>query len=271
MGNSLRPAKCTPGSVVVITGASSGIGEEVAYRYSRRGYKIVISSRTRADLSRVAEGCKELGAHSVLAVQIDVREERDCMKLIEETIQAYGRIDILVLNAGISAHFEFNSHVNTDIYKKLMDTNFYGYLYPTKYAWSYLKESQGQIIVISSISGELGLPGRSAYCASKFAVMGFFESLRMDDPHLDITIICPPSIKTQMREHSSKEFCLEGVTPERVQDKRMSVDKCVDVILLAADKRSRKIIFPLSSIFAVYMRPFIPQIIDPLVRRTSKL
>lgn len=265
--------KFVPGSVVVITGASSGIGEEIAYRYSERGCKIVICSRTHSGLDRVAQTCKERGAAAIHTVSIDVRKEEDCSKLIDETIRMFGRIDILVLNAGISAHFPFNEHVNTEIYRKLMDTNFYGYLFPTKHAWSHLKNSRGQIVVVSSLSGEIGLPGRSAYCASKFAVTGLFESLRMDDENelVDITIVCPPSIKTRMREHSSKELSLNEISIDDENDKRLSIQKCVDEIMLGTDKRERKVFFTRSSLFAVCAQPLIPQIIDPLIRKASKL
>ena len=162
-----------------------------------------------------------------------------------------------------------------DIYKKLMDTNFYGYLYCTKHAWPYLQKSKGQILVLSSMSAEIGLPERSAYCASKFAVTGFFEALRMEQSDssspVSITIVCPPSVKTEMRMHSIKVSGTDDEAIDSLEDKRMPLDKCVATILLAADRRARKVYFPLKSYIAVYARPFIPDVIDPLIRKASRL
>lgn len=140
-------------------------------------------------------------------------------RLIGEAITNFGRIDMLILNAGISAHVKFDEIEDMKIFNNIMDTNFYGYVYPTKYvsflkifltvnfkfrfALPYLKKCKGQIVVMSSYSGEVGLHFRTPYCASKFAVNGFFESLRMEiKDEVDITIICPITVETSFRENS---------------------------------------------------------------------
>ncbi|KAL8435094.1 hypothetical protein ACSSS7_002684 [Eimeria intestinalis] len=305
MGNhpailALRTDKYSPGSIVVITGATRGIGKEVSFRYARRKCSLVLAARGQAAL----EATK---------------------------LQAFGRIDVLVLNAGISAHFPFSEFADMDIFRRLLDVNFFGYVFCTKHALPHLKKTKGQIVVISSISGEIGLPLRSAYCSSKFAVTGFFEALRMEcGDQIDVTICCPPSVNTDMRDEkaflaadrmleelrgqSISDQPADGVTvirrPRDLQtafelergteedskqnerrecgsqssspllaklynkrsiDRRMPVGECVDYIMKAADKRARKVIFPRYSYLAVYVRPFLPDLIDPFIKRAAKL
>eukprot|EP00920_Eleutheroschizon_duboscqi_P014727 GHVT01034129.1.p1 GENE.GHVT01034129.1~~GHVT01034129.1.p1 ORF type:complete len:214 (-),score=22.68 GHVT01034129.1:349-990(-) len=211
------------------------------------------------------------------------------------------------------------------IYKKLLEVNFLGYAYCAKHAWPYLKARHGQTVVLSSLSGEVGLPLRSAYCASKFAVTGFFEALRIEQgDKVAITICCPPSVRTPLREHSlrpkeartdhsqiKKKRIAEGALDVRAADasndcetssrrreasswmelqhvgekdrdwadpgdaqeadKMMSVKDCVDYVMLAADKRARKVTFPLSSYLAIYLRPLVPDVVDQLLKAASKL
>eukprot|EP00921_Rhytidocystis_pertsovi_P024222 GHVQ01038919.1.p1 GENE.GHVQ01038919.1~~GHVQ01038919.1.p1 ORF type:complete len:337 (-),score=27.03 GHVQ01038919.1:830-1840(-) len=336
MGNtvgvlSLRRNKCKHDPVVVVTGATSGIGREIAHRYARRGCRIVLAARSKLPLAKVRDECEHAGSRHCAYVATDVSQEKECRRLMEEALKLFGRIDILILNAGVGAHARFSDNVDMDIYRKLLDINFMGYVFCVKYAWKSLRECHGQIVVISSMAGELGLPLRTAYCASKFAVTGFFEALRIEQGEIvSITICCPPSVNTAIRNHQplrtelvEDEFsaCGEHTLPtgtsiaDRVfgrqqspgcskyngdlstgsessgqvreggllnysesdpsdaveADKRMSVDRCVDYIMLAADKRARKVMFPLNSYLAVYVRPFFPDMVDPLLKRASKL
>lgn len=209
MGNhvmmlNLKKTKFVPESVIVITGASSGMGKELTYRYAQRGARIVIGSRSIDVLKEIAADCNAKYPHSkVIPVKTDVTIEKECKNLIETAVKHFERIDILILNAGISAHAQFEDVPDMEIFHQLMNTNFFGYVYPTKYALPYLKEHHGQIVVMSSYSGEVGICYRSGYCASKFAVTGFFESLRMEvGDKIDITIICPITVETSFREHS---------------------------------------------------------------------
>lgn len=144
---------------------------------------------------------------NVVAVQTDVTLEDESKRLVETAIEKFGRIDILLLCAGVSAHSYFKDLADMATFRKVVETNLFGTVYPVKYALPHLKNTQsdrkGQIIVISSFSGEFGLPMRSAYCASKFAVNGFFESLRMEEgDNIDITIVCPGTVATNFRSYS---------------------------------------------------------------------
>jgi len=140
----------------------------------------------------------------VLIVPTDVSMQTQCKNLIDETIKAFGKLDILVLNAGVSLHSLFEDVQDLKQFHSLMNVNYFGYLYCTYYALPHLKRSRGNIGVVCSLSGEIGLPLRTGYCASKFAVRGFFESLRTELPadSVHITIISPGSVRTNMREHS---------------------------------------------------------------------
>lgn len=263
-------------SVVVITGASSGIGEALAYRYAQRNCKLVLAARSGSQLEVVSRQCTALGAIDVLSVPTDVTNETSCQSLISKTIKTFDCIDILILNAGISSHFCFNETVDVAIYHQLMNTNFFGYLNCTKYAWPHLQRTNGQIVVISSMSGEIGLPERTAYCASKFAVNGFFDALDMEqqggsaDSLVTITMVCPPSVKTNMRNHSIGSSSTSDKYPDKI-DSRMPVEQCASLIVEAADKRVKKAYFPLKSSIAVYLRPFFPRLLNPIIRRSSKL
>lgn len=264
--------------VVVITGASSGIGEEIAVRYAKRKCNLVLASRTGPQLNLVAAKCNKVGALRVVTKIADVTSEDACSDLMAYAVECFGKIDLLVLNAGVSSHFLFDGEVDIGIYQQLMKTNFFGYLNCTKHAWPHLQRSKGQILVISSMSGEIGLCERTAYCASKFAVTGFFDALNMEQEdkanisRVSITVVCPPSVKTNMRAHSILPTLKKSdiQTPDDV-DKRMTIDECVSLIISAADKRVEKAYFPLKSSLAIHARPLFPRIINPMIRRASKL
>jgi NAD(P)-dependent dehydrogenase (short-subunit alcohol dehydrogenase family) len=192
-----------PGSVVVITGASSGMGKELAYRYAQRGCKVVIAARRLAELLEVKNVCIEkFNNENIVPVQTDVSDESSAKNLIELTIQKFGRLEILILCAGISAHSLFEDFQDMEPFKKVVETNLYGCAYPVRHALKYMKKDvknpqskKGHIVVLSSYSGEFGLWYRSAYSASKFAVNGFFESLRMElEDKIDITVVSPITV-----------------------------------------------------------------------------
>ncbi|MES1907654.1 MAG: hypothetical protein MHM6MM_000732 [Cercozoa sp. M6MM] len=286
------------GSVILITGASSGIGREIALRYAERDCSLVLAARTKAKLEQVADACREKG-RSVTCVSCDVREEKQCKRLIERTLEEYGRLDILVLNAGVGSHVRFHSETDLSVFEHVMRTNFLGYVHCTKHALEPLKRTHGQIVVLSSISGEIGLPFRTAYCASKFAVTGFFEALRAEltveyeKQHgkdsskggkgdrtkegrrrrtpIDITIVCPPTVNTNLREHS-KQFSDSNIGSENDKEgnkEAMSVADCASIVIEAADRRLRKVFFPIRIYASAYLRPFWPDFVDYFVNRAA--
>jgi NAD(P)-dependent dehydrogenase (short-subunit alcohol dehydrogenase family) len=167
------------GKVVIITGASSGIGESLALLYASLGASLVLAARRLDKLQSVADKCSKFGSN-VVCVQADVSKEEDCKKLIEKAIDETGRIDILILNAGITMLKRLDELKNLDGVKELMDVNFWGAVYCTFHALKHLKESGGTICVVSSLLGKGWAPTRTAYAASKHALDGFFHSLRLE-------------------------------------------------------------------------------------------
>ena len=173
--------------VVVITGASSGIGLACAQKFNHLGSKIVIASRSEDKLKELAEQYNCIG-ESCLAIKTDVTKEEECKHLMNQAYEKFGKIDILVNNAGISMRATFKD-LELSVIKELMDTNFYGAVYCTKFALPYLLKQKGSVIGISSISGLTPLPGRTGYSASKHAMDGFFNTLRLENIHSGLNVL----------------------------------------------------------------------------------
>ncbi|HZX61996.1 MAG TPA: SDR family oxidoreductase, partial [Bacteroidales bacterium] len=165
--------------VIIITGATSGIGKALAYECASRGARLVISARNIEKLMEVSEDLLRTGIR-VLPVKADVSVEEDCRELIRKTVEEYGHIDVLINNAGISMRALFEE-VDLNVLRKLMDTNFWGTVYCSKFALPYLLESKGSLVGVSSIAGFKGLPGRTGYSSSKFAIQGLLEVIRIEN------------------------------------------------------------------------------------------
>jgi short-subunit dehydrogenase len=167
------------GKTVIITGASSGIGEACAYAFANEGAKLVLAARNLEKLQHIAQRIQSMGAE-VLVVECDVRIEQDCERLIKDAMAYFGKIDVLINNAGISMRALFKD-VELKVMEELMQTNFWGAVYCTKYALPYLIATKGSVIGVNSWAGFTGLPARTGYTASKFALLGFLEALRVEN------------------------------------------------------------------------------------------
>jgi len=202
-----------------------------------------------------------------LALKTDVSSATDCKSLIDQTIATFGKIDSLVLNAGIAAHQPF-ADTSLEVMDQLMQTNYWGYIYCTKFALPHLKKTRGQIVVVGSLSGELGLPLRTAYCATKFAVHGFFEALRTEiGNEIQITVVAPGFVKTNIRENAlGPKEDLEHNEPDT---KRMSAETCAKLIIIAAEKRKRKVILTFSGKLGVVLKPIMPRLVQYVSTRKA--
>ena len=186
---------------IVTTGASDGIGAELARQLAREKPKLVLAARRREALQAVASQCEALGA-TTLIVPTDVSVEADCRALIAAAVAKFGRIDALVNNAGVSMHANFDEISDTAVYESLMRINLMGSVWPTHAALPHLKASKGLIVAVASLAGLVGVPGRTAYSATKFAMTGFFEALRAEQwlqlhPEADAALAA--QIKARMR------------------------------------------------------------------------
>jgi short-subunit dehydrogenase len=251
--------------VVVITGGSSGIGKALAEVFGSRGSKILITGRNKDELTKVVDELKNKQI-SITAFQADVSSEQDNKFMAEEAIRTFGKIDILINNAGISMRALFED-VDLDVVKKVMDINFYGVLYATKYCLPEIKKNNGSIIGISSIAGYRGLPGRTGYSASKFALNGFLEVLRTELLKTGVHVLtaCPGFTASNIRKRSlTKDGSSQGESP-RNEDTMMSSEECALHIYKATIKRKNSLILTTQGKLAVLINKVFPRLADKLV------
>lgn len=247
--------------VVIITGASSGIGNAAAEAFAGNGCKVVLAARRIDKLKEL-----ELNLNTpVLSVQCDVTNEEDCKNLINETIKKFGQIDILVNNAGISMRALFKDS-DLSVIKQLMDVNFWGTVYCTKYALPHILNSKGSVVGVISIAGYKGLPARTGYSASKFAVYGFIDTLRVEHLKDDIhfMIFAPGFTTSEIREKALiADGSRQGETP-REEDKMMSAAECANHLINGIKKRKAEVILTPVGKFLVILNKFFPRLVDRL-------
>jgi short-subunit dehydrogenase len=253
---------------VVITGASSGIGEELAYRLAAEGVKLSLAARDIDRLEVVRTECEKRGRQAI-AVPTDVGEQAQCESLVRKTVETFGGIDILVNNAGVSMWAYFEEVTDLSIFEQIMQVNYFGSLYCTHYALPHLKASRGGIVAVSSLTGKNGVPTRSGYAASKHAMVGFFDTLRIElaDDGIAVTMIYPDFVATETRVRAfGPDGKPLGESPVR-EGEIMSVEKCVDLMLPAIQKRKRELVMTLRAKVGQYVKPFAPKLIDNIARR----
>ncbi|MBI1184587.1 SDR family oxidoreductase [bacterium] len=228
--------------VAIITGASSGIGKACAVAFARRGYHTAIAARNLSRLNETKAECEKHGVQCI-AVACDVSVEADCKQLIDETLKAYNRIDVLVNNAGISMRAVFED-LDLKVLKQSMDINFWGMVYCTKYAIKHLIASQGTVVGVSSIAGFRGLPARTGYSASKFAMNGFLEALRTENlkTGLHVLTLCPGYTESNIRNTAlTADGSQQGESPLN-EGKLMTAQEVAEHMIKAIDKRKKVLI-----------------------------
>jgi dehydrogenase/reductase SDR family protein 7B len=251
--------------VVIITGGSSGIGKAMAEKFGREGSKILITGRNKEELTKTTEELRQMGI-TINSFQADVSVEDDNRKMAEEAIKHYGTIDILINNAGISMRALF-SEVDISVVKKVMDINFYGVLYATKYCLPEITKNKGSVVGISSIAGFRGLPGRTGYSASKFALNGFLEVLRTELLKTGVHVLtaCPGFTASNIRKRSlTKDGSQQGESP-RQEEKMMTAEECAEHIYNATAKRKRTLVLTTQGKLAVFLNKWLPGLADKMV------
>lgn len=251
--------------VIIITGGSSGIGKAMAEEFGKKGSRVFITGRNLEDLHLAVADLKNKGIDAQ-GFQADVSKEEDNRKMAEEAIKRFGRIDILINNAGISMRALFNE-VELDVVKKVMDINFYGVLYATKYCLPEILKNKGSVVGISSIAGYRGLPGRTGYSASKFALNGFLEVLRTEMLKKDVHVLtaCPGFTASNIRKRSlTKDGSSQGESP-RDENSMMTAEECAKHIYKATVKRKKILILTAQGKLTVFLNKFFPSLTDKLV------
>lgn len=251
--------------VVIITGASSGIGKALVYEFAGRGAAVAAAARSTEKLRSLEEELRQSGKN-ILTVTTDVSNESDCNNLIEKTIEKFGKIDVLINNAGISMRALFDE-LDTSVIRKLMDVNFWGTVYCSKSAIPYLLESKGSLVGVSSIAGYKGLPGRTGYSASKFAMQGLLEVIRIENlkKGLHVLVACPGFTASNIRKTAlAANGTIQEESP-RNEQKMMTAEEVAVHIANAVARRKRTLILTSQGKLTVLLNKFFPALVDKLV------
>ena len=252
---------------VLITGGTSGIGRACALAFGRAGYQVAFTGRDEARLADTAQALTAAGiAH--LAVRADVGDEAAAEHAVQETVARFGGLDVLLNNAGISMRARFQD-ADLDVIKRLMQTNFFGTVFTTKFALPHLLKSKGTIVGISSIAGFRGLPGRTGYSASKFAMNGFLEALRTEllDQGVHVLTAAPGFTASNIRQAAlAADGSSQGDSP-RDESTMMTSETVADELLKATQQRKRTLVLTGQGKFVVFMNKWLPGLMDKLVLR----
>lgn len=251
--------------VVIITGGSSGIGYACAERFGREGARIAISARNEENLAKAASSLKEKGIE-VLSVRADVAVEQDCVRLVNEALNRFGRIDVLINNAGVSMRALF-ADLDLQVMRQLMETNFFGSVYCTKYALRQLIKYRGSVVGVSSVAGYQGLPARTGYSASKFAMEGFLSALRIENSQngLHVLIVNPGFTESNIRNTALlADGRAQGTSP-RDEKAMMTSAEVADRIFAAVMGRKRRLVMSSEGKLSFYLGKLFPELVDRLV------
>lgn len=251
--------------VVVVTGASSGIGRALVYEFAGRGACVVAGARSIEKLTKMHDDLEKSGLKA-LPVKLDVSQEQSCKNFIDTAIKECGRIDVLINNAGISMRALFKD-VEMKVIREVMDVNFWGTVYCSKYAMPWLLKSKGSLVGVSSIAGYRGLPGRTAYSSSKFAIHGILEVIRTENlkTGLHVLIACPGFTSSNIRNTArAADGSMQGESP-RDEKKMMSPEKVAHKIAWAVKKRKTRLTLTSQGRLTVLLNKLFPGFVDKMV------
>jgi len=261
----LEPFK---GKTILITGASDGIGRALALELARDRPQLTLAARDADRLASLAAECEALGAQ-VLTVPTDVADPEACRRLVERSQNHFGRLDVLVNNAGITMWARFDAVTDLAAFRRVMDVNYFGSLYTTAAALPHLKQTRGLIVAVASVAGLTGVPQRTGYSASKHAMIGFFDSLRIElrGTGVDVSVIAPDFVVSQIHRRAigpnGKPLGQSPMNEERV----MTAARCAQLIRGAMEKRQRLLITSWRGRFARLLKILAPVMVDGIAAR----
>lgn len=256
------------GKVIVVTGASAGIGKALCLALAPQRPRLVLAARDAARLDEVAAACRDQGAEA-LAVPTDVTAPKDCSSLVSRSVSHFGGLDVLVNNAGLSMRSRFDAVTDLGIFEDLMRVNYLGCVYTTYYALEHLKKTRGQIVAVASLAGLAGVPTRTGYAASKHAVFGFFDSLRIEiaSSGVSVTLIAPDFVVSEIHHRAiGADGQPVGAAWTRTSG-AITAEQCAAMIVAAMEKRQRLLITSFRGRFGRFVRLLAPGLIDRVARR----
>lgn len=248
------------GKNVIVTGASSGIGKALAEYFAKAGANVTLAARSIEKLEAIASQMP-----SALAVQCDVTKQDECRTMIEKSVERFGGIDILINNAGLSMRAIFDD-VDLSVLHRLMDVNFWGAVYCTKYALPYIQASKGSIVGISSVAGFHGLPGRTGYSASKYALNGFLETIRIENLYkgVHVMVVAPGFTESNVRFAAlTSDGSCQGASP-RDEGKMMTAARAAEIIARAIWRKKRTLLMDFDGKGTVFLKKFSGALLDRL-------
>ena len=258
-------------NVVVITGASSGIGRALALQLAEQSAWLALAARDRQRLEQVAQLCREGGGRAIV-VETDVSQQAHCERLIERTLQEFGRVDTLVNNAGVTMWARFDELQDLAPLERIMQVNYFGSLYCTYAALPHLKQTRGRIVAVSSLTGKTGVPTRSGYAASKHAMVGFFDSLRIElaGSGVSVTIVYPDFVATETRQRAfGPDGKPLGQSPV-LEGQVMTADECARLIVRAAARRKREEVMGLRGKVGQWIKLIAPGLVDRIAMKAIR-
>jgi len=253
--------------VIIVTGASVGIGAALARELARQGAKLALAARDAEKLAEVAQDCPDS-----IVIPTDVSNREVCAALVEKTVAHFGRIDVLVNNAGRTMWAKFEELQDISIIEDLMRVNFFGSVYCTHAALPHLKKSKGQIVAISSLAGKIGVPTRTGYAASKHAMQGFFDSLRIElrGSGVDVTMINPDFVLSEIHRRAiGADGKPLGKSPLQ-ESKIMTAEECARQITEAMQKRKRELIMSRRGKIGQWLKLIVPQMMDNVAAKAIR-
>ena len=261
-------------NVFIITGASSGIGEELALQLADQGAWLTLAARNAEKLQAVAEECIQRGCKAV-AIPTDVSDQSQCKKLIDSAIEEYGKIDTLINNAGFTVVGKFEDLQTLELFQRVMNVNFNGAVQCTYFALPHLKNTHGRIVNISSFGGIVPLPGNTSYAASKAAMTHFSDSLRIElqNDQVSVTMIYPALVVTEFQENRlEKDGQVRGSDGGSLYtEDTMTADECAEIIIDAAKQRKREVVMKPGKI-SRWIKLISPSLLDKLIiERAEKI
>jgi short-subunit dehydrogenase len=259
------------GRRIILTGASEGIGRALALALAARGARLALAARDRERLESLAQECRARGGEA-RALPTDVTSSQDCEWLVDETVKAFGGIDVLVHNAGITMWSRFDELRDLSIFERIMEVNYLAPVRLTALALPHLKSSKGLLVAVASLAGITGVPERSGYAASKHAMIGFFDSLRIElaGCGVDVSVIAPDFVVSEIHKRAiGPDGEPLGESPMK-QEKIMSAEACAARIVKAIAKRERQVLMSARGKWGRWLKLVAPSVIDRIAAKAIR-